>query len=52
MAERPAQDEGGDDDDDENTDEDAALAAALAIMSSGRVYQEDENLEAQLLACC
>lgn len=46
-------DEDEDDDGDEDPperDEDAALAAALA-MSTGGVYQGDDNLEAQVLAC-
>jgi E3 ubiquitin-protein ligase TRIP12 len=43
------EDEDGDEDAGEH-DEDAALAAALAL-STGRSYQGDENLEAQVLAC-
>lgn len=44
---------GGDDDDEvapDEDDEDASLAAALAL-SAGGVYQGDDNLEAQVLAC-
>jgi E3 ubiquitin-protein ligase TRIP12 len=42
---------GGDDDDEiPNDDEDASLAAALAL-STGGVFQGDDNLEAQVLAC-
>ncbi|KAL0953368.1 hypothetical protein HGRIS_004605 [Hohenbuehelia grisea] len=47
----PGVDEDEDHDgDEEPQDEDSALAAALA-MSTGGVYQGDENLEAQVLAC-
>ncbi|KAF8637626.1 hypothetical protein AX17_002695 [Amanita inopinata Kibby_2008] len=47
-----SEDEEGEDGDHEihGQDEDTALAAALSMSSSG-VYQGDENLEAQVLAC-
>jgi E3 ubiquitin-protein ligase TRIP12 len=49
-AEEDEDDDEGEGDEDTPQDEDSALAAALAMSTAG-MYQGDDNLEAQVLAC-